>query len=82
MPIDTLLVYVGVVAVADMDAKVEQAMKRAAKLEQKQIEGRPRRARARRGFGRAADLLVASRRAGRDRPAALRTAEVVQASSR
>ena len=38
-----------VVAVADMGAKVEQAMKRAAKLEQKQIQADPGRARARCG---------------------------------
>jgi hypothetical protein len=39
MPIDTLLAYVGVYdSVADMGAKVEQAMKRAAKLQQNQIE--------------------------------------------
>ena len=51
MAIDTLLVYVGVyanldagqaglvvVAVSDMGAKVERAMERAAKLEQKQLE--------------------------------------------
>lgn len=41
MPIDTLLVYVGVygdVADAEADYQLEQAMARAAKLEQKRIE--------------------------------------------
>ena len=50
-----------VVAVADMGAKVEEAMKRAAKLEQKQIEADIGRARARCRFDRDERLLVAGR---------------------
>ena len=52
-----------VVAISDMGAKVERAMQRAAKLEQKEL-GRHRRDRTRRGRGRSERHLGALRRGG------------------